>query len=95
MKCKQDQLAQDLLDEYTSNVDRGIRRDTRIVSTLVRGYSKLGKLDQAIKLFAQKFGYDSEDKENAKVADPNTLHVLVESCVKKGLLTQAQQLFDN
>lgn len=78
MKCKQDALAEELVNEYTTTVDRNIRSNHTVASTLLRGYAKLGKTSKMIELFKQEFTFDSENKENYKVLDSLTLNALLD-----------------
>lgn len=51
MKSKQEHAAEDLLNEYTENVDENIRKHPKIITTMITGYSKLGKVDRALTIY--------------------------------------------
>lgn len=78
MKCKQDALAEELVNEYTSSVDRNIRSNSTVASTLLRGYAKLVKTDKMMDLYKQEFLFDAENKENYKTPDILTLNAVLE-----------------
>jgi|JI10StandDraft_1071094.scaffolds.fasta_scaffold767219_1 pentatricopeptide repeat protein len=78
MKCKQDALAEELVSEYTTTVDRNIRNNDIVASTLLRGYAKLGKSDKMMEIFKREFMFDTDDKENYKTLDVTTLNAVLE-----------------
>lgn len=98
MKCKQDALAEELVNDYTASVDANIRSNITVASTLLRGYAKLGKAEKMIDLFKREFVFDADDKENNlnyKALDVLTLNAVLECCFKQGMTDEANLVYNN
>lgn len=95
LKCKQEHVAEDLLNEYAENVDKHIRKNYHIVCTLITGYSKLGKVDKALELYTEDFNVQKgTDKENLKFLNTTALNALLEGCIKKNYIRDAEMIFN-
>ena len=95
MKCKQDALAEEILNKYATTVDRNIRSNCTVASTLLRGYAKLGKTDKMIELFKQEFMFDPENKGSYKSIDVSTINVVFECWLKQEMIDYTEMIYSN
>lgn len=92
LKSKQEQVAESLLDEYTENVDTEIRHNPLIVCTLITGYSKLNKIDEAYEIYTQEFNVQ-KSVGTKKYLTSFALNALLEGCVRKGYTNDIESIF--
>jgi pentatricopeptide repeat protein len=94
MKCKQENTAESLMNEYAENVDKHIKKNYQILWTMITGYSKLWKVDKAFEIYCREFNDKIEvDKENLKFLNTPTLNALLECLVKKNYIRDAEDIF--
>ncbi|CAI2372013.1 unnamed protein product [Moneuplotes crassus] len=96
MKCKKDHLAEGLLTEYTENVDSQIRSNHAILCTLITGYCKLNKVNEALGVYSSEFKTnDSDEETEKKYLTTSALNALLEGSVKIGNIAVAEFIFDH
>lgn len=95
MKCRKDDVAEELLEEYTENVDDSIRYNPLITTTRITGYSKLGKVEKALAIYIHEFNVKVDvDDKTTKFLDTSTLNALLEGCVKKSYVDDAEKVYN-
>jgi len=100
MKCKHEQVAENLLEEYSENVDEEIRHNYQIVCTMITGYSKLGKVDKAFEIYTMMVQKKIEQSNLANTLSDEThflntatLNSFLECLVKKNYIKDAEVIF--